>query len=154
MAIEIERKFLVRNDTWKSSAGVYMSQGYLTRDKHRTVRVRIAGDSAKLTIKGFSSGIARPEFEYDIPLEDAKQLQELCEKPLIEKIRHTIDCQGFIWEVDEFLGENKGLVVAEIELSAEDQEFARPEWLGAEVTGDAKYYNANLGARPFTTWNK
>ena len=152
MAQEIERKFLVRGDAWRAAPGTYICQGYLNRDKQRTVRVRIAGDAAWLTIKGASSGAVRAEFEYPIPLEDARQLLALCEPPLIEKHRHVVPHGGFKWEVDEFLGENLGLVVAEIELDAEDQAFEQPDWVGEEVTHDARYFNSNLAAHPFSSW--
>ena len=152
MAVEIERKFLVRDDTWRHAQGVYICQGYLNRDKQRTVRVRIAGDSAWLTIKGPSAGATRAEFEYAIPLEDARQLLPLCEPPLIEKYRHTVQHRGFAWEVDEFLGDNQGLVVAEIELESADQHFERPDWVGEEVTHDARYFNSSLSQHPFRRW--
>lgn len=152
MALEIERKFLVRGDAWRTGTAIFCCQGYLNRDKNRTVRVRIASDQAFLTVKGPSNGPARPEFEYPVPLEDARQLLELCEKPLIEKRRHLIPHHGFTWEVDEFLGANRGLVVAEIELSSPDQVFARPTWVGEEVTGDPRYANSSLSAHPYTTW--
>lgn len=152
MAVEIERKFLVQGDSWRAAPAVFYSQGYLNRDKTRTVRVRIAGEQAFLTIKGVSVGASRAEFEYPIPLWDARELLALCEQPLIEKNRRKILYQGFVWEVDEFLGENLGLVVAEIELPAEDSVFARPDWVGEEVTGDARYFNSNLSSTPFTHW--
>lgn len=152
MAIEIERKFLVIGDAWRDAPPVFYSQGYLNRDKARTVRVRIAGEEAFLTIKGTSVGARRAEFEYPIPLWDARELLALCEQPLIEKNRRKILHEGFIWEVDEFLGENLGLVVAEIELPAEDAAFTKPDWVGAEVTDDARYFNSNLSRTPFTRW--
>lgn len=152
MAIEIERKFLVMGDAWRAAPAVFYSQGYLNRDKARTVRVRIAGEEAFLTIKGTSVGARRAEFEYPIPVWDARELLALCEQPLIEKNRRKILHEGFIWEVDEFLGENLGLVVAEIELPAEDAVFAKPDWVGEEVTEDARYFNSNLSRTPFTCW--
>ncbi|HEY0891991.1 MAG TPA: CYTH domain-containing protein [Cellvibrio sp.] len=152
MAIEIERKFLVLGDAWRDAPPVFYSQGYLNRDKARTVRVRIAGEEAFLTIKGTSVGARRAEFEYPIPVWDARELLALCEQPLIEKNRRKILHEGFIWEVDEFLGENLGLVVAEIELPAEDAAFTKPDWVGAEVTDDARYFNSNLSRTPFTCW--
>lgn len=152
MAIEIERKFLVIGDAWRDAPPVFYSQGYLNRDKARTVRVRIAGEEAFLTIKGTSVGARRAEFEYPIPLWDARELLALCEQPLIEKNRRKILHEGFIWEVDEFLGENLGLVVAEIELPAEDAAFTKPDWVGAEVTDDARYFNSNLSRTPFIYW--
>ncbi|MFC3115932.1 CYTH domain-containing protein [Cellvibrio fontiphilus] len=152
MAVEIERKFLVTGDAWRSASPTYFSQGYLNSDKARTVRVRIAGTAAFLTVKGLSKGASRAEFEYPIPLADARQLLELCEQPLIEKYRHEIHYAGFLWEVDEFLGENHGLVVAEIELPTEYTEFAKPDWLGTEVTGDVRYFNSSLVQMPFSRW--
>ena len=152
MAVEIERKFLVVGDAWRAAPAELYSQGYLNRDKLRTVRVRIAGEEAFLTIKGESVGARRAEFEYPIPLWDARELLTLCEQPLVEKKRRKILHEGFIWEVDEFLGENLGLVVAEIELPAEDTSFERPEWVGEEVTEDARYFNSKLSRTPFSRW--
>lgn len=154
MGIEIERKFLVRDDRWKAmGAGVAIQQGYLSSHAERIVRVRIEGASAVLTIKGRMVGAARGEWEYPIPIEDARTfLADLCEKPLIEKIRYRILYDGMVWEVDEFSGENAGLVVAEIELDAEGQEFSKPVWIGAEVTHDPRYANASLLHNPFSNW--
>jgi len=152
MAIEIERKFLVQGDAWRSAPAVYYSQGYLSRDKERTVRVRIAGEAAFLTIKGITQGASRAEFEYPIPVADAHQLLALCEQPLIEKYRREVSFQGWLWEVDEFLGDNAGLVVAELELPDEEAVFAKPDWVAAEVTGDERYYNANLCCHPYKDW--
>jgi adenylate cyclase len=154
MGIEIERKFLVTGDGWRqpASAQTRFSQGYLSREPARTVRVRLADERAFLTVKGATKGATRAEFEYEIPLADAPQLLAMCDGPVVEKIRHVCLHEGMTWEVDEFLGANAGLVVAEIELVSEDQPFARPAWLGAEVTGDARYVNANLAVRPFTRW--
>ena len=154
MAIEIERKFLIIGDAWRSAPAVFYSQGYLNRDKARTVRVRIAGDEAFLTIKGQSVGASRVEFEYSVPVEDARELLALCEQPLIEKYRRKIPHAGFVWEVDEFVGDNAGLVVAEIELPSEDCVFDKPEWVGEEVTSDARYFNSNLSRLPFNRWHK
>lgn len=153
MAVEIERKFLVDGDSWKGATPVYFCQGYLNRDKERTVRIRVTDDRGFITIKGISIGASRAEFEYDIPKQDALELIQLCEKPLVEKHRRKIQFEGMVWEVDEFLGENAGLVVAEIELQSEDQEFTKPEWVGAEVTDDPKYFNSNLTANPFNSWD-
>lgn len=152
MGIEIERKFLVVGDAWRNAPAVFYSQGYLSRDKARTVRIRIAGDEAFLTIKGVSVGASRAEFEYPIPAWDARELLAMCEQPLIEKNRYKILHEGFIWEVDEFLGENRGLIVAEIELPAEDTDFTLPAWVGEEVTSDARYFNSNLSITPFSRW--
>lgn len=154
MGIEIERKFLVIGEAWKQLPGQRYSQGYLNRDPARTVRVRVVGDQAWLTIKGQNQGAVRTEFEYEIPLADGRQLLGLCEGPLIDKIRRLVPYAGMNWEVDEFLGQNAGLVVAEIELSAADQAFEAPPWLGAEVTEDARYFNSQLAHKPFTLWGE
>lgn len=155
MGTEIERKFLVTSDEWRGLAlGVIYRQGYLCIEKGRTVRVRIAGEQAFLTIKGATSGISRTEFEYAIPMTDALiMLAELCQHPIIEKKRYTINHQGALWEVDEFFGENVGLVVAEIELAEEGQAFARPSWIGEEVSADRRYANASLVKYPFSLWS-
>jgi CYTH domain-containing protein len=152
MAVEIERKFRVVGDAWRTDHGTRYRQGYLSRDPERTVRVRIADDQAFLTIKGRTVGASRPEFEYPIPLADAEQLLGLCDGPLIEKTRHHIRHHDIIWEVDEFAGDNTGLVIAEIELASEDHAFASPPWLGQEVTHDPRYYNANLSVNPYRNW--
>lgn len=154
MSVEIERKFLVRGEQWKSlGEGMLLRQGYLSSAPERIVRVRIERNSAVLTIKGKTIGATRGEWEYPIPLEDAQRfLDDLCERPIIEKKRYRIPYQGLIWEVDEFFGENAGLVVAEVELESEQQKFARPEWVGEEVTNDARYYNANLLRHPYSQW--
>ena len=155
MGQEIERKFLVIGDAWRTDNGIHIRQGYLHSNVNGTVRVRTKGKRAYLTVKGGLIGITRMEFEYEIPLEDANDiLDKLCQKPLIEKIRHEIHMDGFTWEIDEFLGENVGLVVAEIELEDEHQEFPRPDWLGKEVSQDARYLNANLVKNPFLKWNE
>jgi adenylate cyclase len=154
MGIEIERKFLTRDERWKTlGQGVLIRQGYLSSQPDRIVRVRIERESAMLTIKGRSTGATRGEWEYPVPLDDARTLlDQLCEKPIIEKKRYRILHEGMLWEVDEFFGDNLGLVVAEIELEAEDQPFAKPDWLGAEVTQDARYFNANLLRHPYSKW--
>ncbi|NBV15741.1 CYTH domain-containing protein [Janthinobacterium sp.] len=154
MGIEIERKFLLAGDAWRGlGQAVLLRQGYLSSARERVVRVRIEGEQAMLTIKGANVGASRGEWEYPIPLADAVELLDgLCEQPLIEKVRHRIEHAGMVWEVDEFLGANAGLVVAEIELASEDQLFEKPEWVGAEVSGDARYYNANLIRHPFSQW--
>jgi CYTH domain-containing protein len=153
MATEIERKFLVKETPWREGTGTRYSQGYLSREKERTVRVRIAGVKAFLTIKGISRGATRAEFEYGIPVADAEQLLKLCDGPIIEKNRYVIEHAGSTWEVDEFLGDNAGLVVAEIELQTEDQQFDRPPWLGVEVTRDQRYFNSNLVTHPYVKWD-
>ena len=151
--IEIERKFLVQGHGWKAaSQTIEIRQGFLVAEKERTVRVRIAAGKAFLTVKGALEGITRQEFEYAIPNAQAEQILDLCIRPLIEKKRYRIDHQGMTWEVDEFLGENEGLVVAEIELESESQDFARPDWLGQEVSHDPRYLNANLVKSPYKEW--
>ncbi|KQN70210.1 adenylate cyclase [Duganella sp. Leaf61] len=154
MGVEIERKFLVQGDAWKTlGEPVFFRQGYLSSQKERTVRVRIEGDRAVITIKGKSVGAVRGEWEYPIPVQDAAELLDgLCEQPLIEKYRRKIAVGAHVWEVDEFLGANAGLVVAEIELRAEDEAFDKPEWIADEVTDDARYYNSNLVRHPFSNW--
>jgi adenylate cyclase len=155
MGQEIERKFLVKGIAWRNGDGVSIRQGYLHNEVDGTVRVRTKGEHAYLTVKGSTSGITRLEFEYEIPLEEADQiLDELCQKPLIEKTRYEVHVGRFKWEIDEFLGENAGLVVAEVELEDEDQEFPRPDWLGEEVSGDFRYQNANLVKHPYSKWNE
>ena len=152
MAIEIEHKFLVTSNDWRINEPVQIRQGYLNRDPDRTVRVRTAGDQAWITVKGRTTGSVRSEFEYPIPLNDADALLLLCERPLLEKRRYHFEHDGRTWEVDEFLGENEGLVVAEIELDTPDAEFSMPSWIGVEVTHDSRYFNSNLSVNPFTTW--
>lgn len=156
MGIEIERKFLVTSDGWKGQGhGEFMRQGYICSDPARIVRVRIEGQCAMLTIKAKTVGISRGEWEYPIPLADAQQLLDgLCEKPLIEKTRYRIPIDGFTWEVDEFRGENAGLVVAEIELASEAETFVKPAWIGLEVSHDHRYANANLFKHPFQSWTE
>ncbi len=154
MAKEIERKFLVAGEDWRALAqGTRYRQGYLSTVKERTVRVRTIGDKGYLTVKGVSVGATRSEYEYEIPAADAAEmLDELCEQPIIEKNRYKIPLGGVTWEVDEFFGVNEGLIVAEVELESEDQAFPKPDWIGEEVTGDPKYFNANLIARPYSAW--
>lgn len=152
---EIERKFRVVDDLYKSgSTSCLYKQGYLCTDKERTVRIRIAGEKGYITIKGRTTGCSRAEYEYEIPLADAASiLDTLCLHPLVEKIRYRHKGpDGKVWEVDEFLGENEGLVVAEIELADENEPFARPAWLGEEVTGDVRYYNSYLSQNPYKGW--
>ncbi len=154
MAQEIERKFLLKNDTWRALAqGTLYRQGYLNSAKERTVRLRTIGTTAFLTIKGMNEGAVRAEYEYPISLVDCNaMLDTLAEKPLIEKKRYKISQGDLVWEIDEFLGENQGLVVAEVELQHEDQAFDKPDWIGAEVTYDPRYFNANLVKHPYTQW--
>ena len=135
------------------TTGTAFRQGYLSTVKERTVRVRAAGEHGFLTIKGITVGAVRSEFEYEIPRADADQmLDELCERPLIEKTRHEVEVDGLTWEIDVFAGVNDGLIVAEIELEAEAQEIDLPEWVGVEVTHDPRYFNSNLIAHPFSEW--
>ena len=153
MGIEIERKFLVGNDAWKAFAdeGRVCRQGYLCSGDGKTVRVRTMGGQAFLTIKGPTQGISRTEFEYGIPVADAEVLLALCGS-LVEKTRFLVAHAGMQWELDVFSGENAGLVMAEIELETEDQEIDLPGWVGEEVSGDARYYNASLAKHPFSSW--
>ncbi len=153
MGQEIERKFLVTGEGWRESSGRRYRQGYLNSVKERVVRVRTIEDRAYLTVKGITVGASRLEFEYEIPVADAdRMLDELCEQPLIDKVRYRVPYGGLTWEVDEFLGENTGLVVAEVELESEDQPVTRPPWLGDEVTGDPRYFNSNLIQHPYSRW--
>jgi len=156
MGKEIERKYLVKQETWKPQAdGTHFKQGYLNAQKERVVRVRIEGAKAKLTIKGITTGVTRSEFEYSIPVEDAALLLDnLCEQPLIDKHRHKELHHGKTWEIDVFHGENQGLVVAEIELSSEDEKIVLPDWVGEEVSSDPRYFNSNLLKHPFKSWTK
>ncbi|ACX96628.1 CYTH domain-containing protein [Halothiobacillus neapolitanus] len=158
MALEIERKFLLKNDGWRAAvtSSRRLSQGYLTtltEGAKASVRVRMGGDRAYLNIKSMTLGVTRDEFEYSIPNEDAEHmLTHLCSGAVIEKIRHHVHFAGLLWEIDEFLGANEGLVVAEVELESEDQVFEKPEWVGGEVTDDRSYYNVSLVRHPFTQW--
>ena len=154
MGVEIERKFLLAGDGWrKLGEPVLLRQGYLSSNPDRTVRVRIEGATGTMTIKGRSVGATRSEWEYEIPLDEAGELLDrLCEQPVIEKHRRRIAFGAHIWEVDEFLGANQGLVVAEIELEFEEQQFDKPEWIGEEVTHDRRYFNSSLIRQPFSAW--
>lgn len=154
MAVEIERKFLVIGDGWRQGAvGKPYCQGYIRTQEQATVRVRTVGPIGYLTIKGPSQGISRMEFEYEIPGDDANQmLTTLCDRPLIEKIRYLVQYEGMQWEVDEFSGENSGLVLAEVELEHPQQSLSLPDWIGQEVSHDGRYFNANLARYPFSQW--
>jgi len=153
MAIEIERKFLVDSSKWApTDKGTRFIQAYLSLDPNPTVRIRIAGEKAFLTIKGRSKSISRPEFEYEVPVEDAQNMLKLAISNPIEKIRYEVLNEGFLWEVDVFSGKNAGLIMAEIELESEDQEFAQPDWLLEEVSYDGRYYNSYLSGCPFSEW--
>jgi len=153
MAREIERKFLLKSDAWRSRVGgVTYRQGYLSTVPERTVRVRLAGAHAFLTVKGITKGHSRLEFEYPVPVADAEEMLALCEGPLVEKTRYEIPHAGKTWQVDEYHGDNHGLILAEIELTSEDEKFEVPEWIGTEVSGDSRYYNSNLARNPFASW--
>ncbi len=157
MGVEIERKFLVLDDSWRETApaGIRYRQGYLGTDPDRSVRVRVSGDRAWLGIKSATVALTRREYEYEIPASDAHAiLEELCRKPLIEKTRFVVEHHGHAWEVDVFEGDNVGLIVAEIELKAEDEAFALPAWAGEEVSGDVRYYNQRLSEHPYSRWAK
>ena len=155
MALEIERKFLLSGDGWRAGAlPVRIIQGYLSRDPDRTVRVRRRGDEAFLTIKGRTEGVTRTEIELTIPPDQADELFALCLRPLIDKTRHLVEFAGSTWEIDEFHGENEGLIVAEIERPSEEAPFATPPWLGQEVSHDYRYTNSHLSANPYTTWSE
>lgn len=153
MAVEIERKFLVASDTWREqvSRSTRIAQGYLCTDIERTVRVRTKGEAAFLTIKGKNSGISRLEFEYEIPVADALAMLQLCPN-VLDKTRHLVEIDGHTFEIDEFHGANAGLIVAELELANEEASYPQPEWLGAEVSGVARYYNSALSLTPFSVW--
>ncbi len=152
MTEEIERKFLVKEGSWRNEKGTEYRQGYLNSAKERIVRVRTIDDKGYLTVKGLTVGATRMEFEYEIPRRDADAMLDICEKPLIEKTRYKVEAGGFVWEIDVFLGENQGLIVAEVELESEDQKFLKPDWVGEEVTGDPRYFNSNLIKNPYTKW--
>lgn len=156
MALEIERKYLI--DLEKISPlenGIRIKQGYLSTDKNAVVRVRVKNDKAYLTIKGSNSGIARLEFEYEIPLDEANEmLEKLCQKPVIDKTRYLINHENHTWEVDVFYGDNEGLVVAEVELSSEDEHINLPIWIKEEVSHDDRYFNSNLMKLPFKDWEQ
>lgn len=156
VSIEIERKFLLANEDWRGlGQGLRYCQGYLCSGEGRTVRVRTVADQGYITIKGATYGISRSEYEYQIPLEEAQDmLATLCYKPLITKIRYCIPVAGFVWEIDEFLEENSGLIVAEIELQKPEQPFFKPAWLGREVTEDPRYRNSSLVQNPYTLWKE
>lgn len=153
MGIEIERKFLVSGD-FKTGTPKLYRQGYLSRVPERTVRIRVVDQHAWITIKSLTDAASRQEFEYPIPVSDGIELLALCDGPLIEKYRWLVEYKGMLWEVDEFLGDNAGLVVAEIELEAADQEFALPPWIAEEVTSDYRYHNSRLAEHPYSTWKK
>ncbi|WP_456374011.1 CYTH domain-containing protein [Thiolapillus sp.] len=155
MAVEIERKFLLVSEDWRKQVEktLEMQQGYLSRDAQSSVRVRISGERADINIKSTRDGIYRLEYEYPIPMEDALELMKhVAHRPLIEKKRHILHVGRHCWEIDEFFGENQGLIVAEVELAARDEPYERPDWLGREVSTDARYYNSNLSKLPYKYW--
>jgi len=155
MGLEIERKFLVINDNWKARVEreTQIKQGYLASAQRATIRVRIEDNIGTLNIKSATQGITRREYEYEIPMQDAEALlQNLLVGSAIEKVRHRVPFAGHVWEIDVFEGENRGLIVAEVELASESERFEQPDWLGEEVSDDARYYNACLADKPFTTW--
>ena len=161
MGIEIERKFLVTSDDWRAAAHavIPMAQGYIndmaamdSGAQKASVRVRIQGEDAYLNIKSRELGHTRQEFDYPVPVSEARELLALCVGGLIDKRRHLVQHGGLLWEVDEFLGDNAGLVVAEVELESADQVFAKPDWAGAEVTDELRYYNLALASKPYSQW--
>jgi CYTH domain-containing protein len=154
MGMEIERKFLVCGDDWRQgSVALFCRQGYLLSKIECTIRVRVSGDQGFLTVKGQSVGLARPEYEYAIPLSDAQaMLDGMCARPLVEKVRHTLTFAGTTWEIDEFLNENQGLIVAEVELVSPEQAIELPPWIDREVSNDPRYLNVNLATHPFSRW--
>ena len=156
MAKEIERKFLVTGTAYRSGQRALFKQGYLSIDPAHTIRVRISDKKAFLTIKGMTKGVERMEYEYQIPVTDAEEmLQNLCKQTIIEKYRYVLPAgNGLKWEVDEFLGANAGLVVAEIELRHSDEQVSLPQWLGREVSGEERFYNSNLSQHPFCEWDE
>ena len=155
MGTEIERKFLLQSDDWRNEvqSSTRLIQGYLVRGDNMAIRVRIKGESAEINIKQTRDGISRLEYEYEIPLDDAQEiLDQVALKPLIDKTRHHVVHGKHLWEIDEFYGDNAGLLVAEIELDSADEAFERPAWLGEEVSLDQRYYNSNLSKQPYTQW--
>ena len=157
MATEIERKFLVLNEDWQAhiNAELQIVQGYLATNEFSSTRIRIQNDKANINIKSATLGITRTEFEYAIPVDDARlMLDDLCVKPVIEKTRFTVEHMNHTWEIDVFSGDNQGLIVAEIELSSPDEAFEKPSWLGEEVSNDARYYNVCLVKTPYKTWTR
>jgi adenylate cyclase len=155
MGLEIERKFLVDHEKWRQvvkPAGTHYRQGYLLNDDRRTIRVRVTDEQGFITLKGATTGITRKEYEYKIPVEDGNELLDGFARSEIEKIRYRIDFAGKLWEVDEFLGDNEGLIMAEIELENETEEFEKPGWVTMEVSDDERYYNSYLSTHPFKKW--
>ncbi len=156
MAIEIELKFLVENNSWQTAVhkSIFVRQGFLSTVPERTVRVRTTGKGAFLTVKGKNTDTSRKEFEYPIPASDAEELLQMCEEDIIEKTRHYVHHKGHLWEIDVFQGANEGLVLAEIELTSADEHFEKPDWATEEVTSDYRYQNSALASNPFRNWKK
>ena len=155
MGVEIERKYLVDHKKWaalKKPKGIHYKQGYLLNDEKRTVRVRVSDKKAHLNLKSAMSGFSRKEYEYEIPLEEGLEILDGFAKSATEKIRYEIPFDGYVWEVDEFLGDNKGLIVAEIELESETDVYEKPDWVGKDVTDDDRYTNSRLSINPFSHW--
>lgn len=154
--IEIERRFLLKNDAWKAVAGApcLMSQGYLSVEKERIIRLRIIGNRAWLTLKGYISDVSRSEFEYEIPVADAQIMMDTMCPFRLEKHRYEVNYQGFVFEIDEYFGDNAPLIVAELELPAEDTPFPHPDWLGEEITSDGRFTNAYLSKHPYSQWDR
>ena len=155
MGIEVERKFLVSDESWRDAvtSSTRIVQGYIAQTGSATVRVRVRGDRGFLTIKGLSVGVSRSEFEYEVPVADAlAMLDELAQGPVIDKVRHLVPVGGHVWEVDVFAGENAPLVMAEVELADSEEAFVRPDWAGVEVSDDQRYFNVNLARSPYSTW--
>ena len=154
MTVEIERRFLLADDSWREAASepLVLQQGYLSVEKERTIRVRIIGSQAWLTLKGYISDMTRSEFEYEIPLAHAQQMMETMCPFKMEKHRYRVEFKGFVFEIDEYFGDNAPLIVAEIELPSEDTEFPKPSWLGQEITSNGKFTNAYLSKHPYSTW--
>jgi adenylate cyclase len=155
MGVEIERKFLVDHEKWRrleKPKGAYLRQGYLAPDAKNTIRIRVADEQGFITIKGISSGISRLEYEYLIPVAEAIEMLDSLTETDVEKVRYRIPFAGHVWEVDEFSGDNSGLVMAEIELKAENEPFDKPEWITREVSDDDRYYNSNLAKNPYKNW--
>lgn len=155
MPIEIERKFLLANENWRDEVvrSSRIRQGYLGKIDKASVRIRVQGAKANINVKSATLGLSRMEYEYEIPLDEAEEmLEQLCEKPQVDKTRFIVERGPHIWEIDEFYADNEGLLVAEIELGSEDEAFEKPEWVGEEVTEDSRYYNVNLRKHPFKQW--
>jgi len=156
MPIEIERKFLLASENWRDEVvrSSRIRQGYLGKIDKASVRIRVQGEKANINVKSATLGMSRAEYEYEIPLNEAQEmLDQLCARPQVDKTRYIVEKGNHIWEIDEFYGENEGLIVAEVELGSEDEVYEKPEWLGAEVTEDPRYYNVNLRAHPFKDWS-